>query len=79
MEHKKALAKFKEKKNQRKQLQLVGGEFVVGTEADEKNQLWYVIDRGGVLVLEPARGQKVRQIFKLKDRGTVTVTKLPKN
>lgn len=78
MDHKKTLAKFKEKKNQRQQLQLVSGEFVVGTEADEQNRLWYVIDRAGTLVLEPAKGQKIRQIFKLKDKSSVTVKKLPK-
>jgi hypothetical protein len=77
MDHKKILGKFKDKKNQRQQLQLVSGEFVVGTEADEENRLWYVIDRGGKLVLEPAKGQQVRQIFKLKDRSSVTVKNLP--
>lgn len=77
MDKKKAINKFRLVKNQRQLIQLEDG-VVVGTEADEENRLWYVVKRDGGLVVERAKGQKIRQVFDQRTSGKVTIS-LKKN
>lgn len=73
MDKQKILGRFKDKKAHIPQIALVDGGIVVGTEADEENKLWYVIERQGTLGLERANTVKVRQVIKRREHGSITV------
>lgn len=69
----KILNKFKNLKEKRKLLSLKNNGIVIGTEVDEENKLYYVIERNGELFLERAKNQKISEIVWRQDSTKVTI------
>ena len=67
------LNKYKNINGRKKLLGLKDGGVVIGTEVDEENKLYYIIEKNGKLLLKRAKGQKVSEIVWHRDSIKVTV------
>ena len=67
------LNKYKNINGSKKLLGLKDGGVVIGTEVDEENKLYYIIEKNGKLLLKRAKGQKVSEIVWHRDSIKVTV------
>ncbi len=73
MNNKKILEKYNKVKNKVKQMELANDSHVVGTEVDEDNKLWYVIQKGSELTLERANRKKIKHLPPVSGKKSITV------